>query len=155
MHPDLFRMHRQPFFTSGRNILPRIHLNKSKRLIAWNRCTPSANKFLEQEFIDNLYQFFWAYRAFQKSPLVYFQCFWWQNGSKRIYHSGFNKLVEYILVLLIILTLRGELVTLAFLTILVFPLILASTITRNHLVIFVIPTQDKHSARTQSAEQIN
>ena len=155
MHPNLFRMHRQPFFASGRNILPRIYLNKSKRLIAWNRYTPSANKFLEQEFIDNLCQLFWAYRASQKSPLVYFQCLWWQNGSKRIYHSGFNKLVEFILVLLIILTLRGELVLKAILVILAFPVILASTITRNHLVICVIPTQDKHSAHIRSAEQIN
>ena len=155
MHPNLFRMHRQPFFASGRNILPRIYLNKSKRLIAWNRYTPSANKFLEQEFIDNLCQLFWAYRAFQKSLLVYFQCFWWQNGSKRIYHSGFNKLVEFILVPLIILTLRGELVLKAILVILAFPLILASTITRSHLVICVIPTQDKHSAHIRSAEQIN
>ena len=57
--------------------------------------------------------------------------------------------------LLIILTLRGELVLKAILVILAFPVILASTITRNHLVIFVIPTQDKHSARTRCAEQIN
>ena len=56
---------------------------------------------------------------------------------------------------LIILTLRGELVLKAILVILAFPLILASTITRNHLVIFVIPTQGKLSARTRCAEQIN
>ena len=35
------------------------------------------------------------------------------------------------------------------------PVVLASTITRNHLVIFVIPTQGKLSARTRCAEQIN